>query len=584
MRWTRTLIPTMKETPAEAEAKSHVLMLRAGMIRRLGSGAYSYLPLGLRSLNKIAGIIREEMDRAGAIEVLMPALWPIELLRESGRLKVFGDDVIYFTDRHDREGVLAPTHEEVVTSLVRDNVRSYREIPITLYQIQTKFRDEARPRFGVLRTKEFLMKDAYSFDADQEGLRKSYEAMYEAYFRIFDRCGLTYMVVDAESGAMGGERSEEFVAPCEVPILECVCCEGCGYAANTERGEIGAPPEAGPAASEPELKVVDTPGQVTIEQVSAFLNVNADQMIKTLIYAADGKPVAALVRGDHELNESKLARVLGAKAVELADEKTIESATGAPVGFAGPVGLEGVEIIADHAVPLIQDGVTGANKADAHMVGVLPGRDFTPDKVADLRVAAGGDPCPRCGKPMATQSGMELGHVFQLGTYYSEAMGATFLDSQGKQRPYVMGCYGIGLNRIAAAAIESYADEGGIVWPPNIAPYEVVVLPLDVSDEKIVQGAEQAYEELIGAGVDAILDDREEKAGFKFKDADLVGFPLRVVVGKGYLKTGKLELQVRRDGAKCDVEPEALAGRVRELLAQLSKPARTAQEGQPDDG
>ncbi len=575
MRWTCTLIPTLKETPAEAEARSHVLMLRAGMIRKLGSGAYSYLPLGLRTLNKTVRIVREEMDRAGAVEILMPALWPVEVLQESGRLGVFGEDVIRFTDRHGREGVLAPTHEEIVTALVRDNLKSYRQLPLNLYQIQTKFRDEVRPRFGVIRTREFLMKDAYSFDVDQAGLERSYQAMYDAYVRTFDRCGLDYVVVDAESGAMGGSRSHEFMVSSPMGDDRYVQCAGCGYAANVDRAELAPAPAAEPTDN-PELTEVATPGATTIEQVCALLGVGPDRMIKTLIYSADGRPVAALVRGDHALNEAKLARLLGAEALTLADREMIERATGAPVGFAGPVGLSGVEIVADNGVMQVADGVTGANKADAHITGVVPGRDFQPERIADIRVAAEGDRCPRCGHPLGLSNGIEVGHVFQLGTKYSKTLNATFLDANGEHVPYVMGCYGIGLNRISAAVVESGSDEQGIVWPPDIAPYEAVVLPLDMSEEKVTTAGESAYEALQSGGVDVILDDRPERPGVKFKDADLIGFPVRVVIGKGYLKTGRLEVQVRRDGAREEVAPPALAQSVRDALARLRKPLGAA--------
>jgi prolyl-tRNA synthetase len=582
MRWSRTLIPTLKETPAEAEAISHVLMLRAGLIRKLGSGAYSYLPLGTRIINKINAIVREEMNRAGAVELLMPALWPVDILKESGRLDVFGEDVIRFVDRHGRQGVLGPTHEEIITLLVRDNVSSYRQLPMTLYQIQTKFRDEVRPRFGVLRTREFIMKDAYSFDVDQGGLQRSYDAMYRAYRRIFDRCGLEYVVVDAESGAMGGSGSQEFMVQSEIGDDEYVNCPSCEYAANVERAEIAAIPPAirekararsqtlqqeGKLASGP--REVDTPGASTIEEVSDLLDVSPERMIKTLIYTADGKPVAVLVRGDHELNENKLARVLQAKELDLADAATIESVTGAPMGFAGPVDLKNVDILADYGVMTIADGVTGANRADAHLTDVVPGRDFEPTRVADLRRAGQGDRCPDCGDRMDLSHGIEVGHVFQLGTKYSEALGANFLDDDGEEKPCIMGCYGIGINRIAAAAIESFADENGIVWPPGIAPFEVCVMPLNTNDEEVMEAAEDAYEALLGDGVDVILDDRDERPGSKFKDADLIGFPLRVVVGRGFQKTGKLELQVRQNGRQEDVAPGALPGRVREMLEQL---------------
>ncbi|MBS3762529.1 MAG: proline--tRNA ligase [Planctomycetes bacterium] len=571
MRWTQTLIPTLKETPSEAEAVSHILMLRAGMIRKLGSGVYSYLPLGTRSLNKITAIVREEMDNAGAVEVLMPAMWPIEILKESGRLEVFGDDVIRFTDRHEREGVLGPTHEEIVTSLVRDNMGSYRDIPKTLYQIQTKFRDEVRPRFGVLRTREFIMKDAYSFDADQEGLEESYQSMYDAYRRIFDRCGVEYVIVEAESGAMGGSRSEEFMVPSEIGDDKYVECSGCGYAANIERADIAMASSPGAESPRPEMHQVDTPGARTIEEVSEFLGVEPRQMIKTLIYRVDEQVTAALVRGDHEINENKLGHAFDTANVELAGAETIEEVTGAPVGFAGPVGLEDVQLIADQGIMQILDGVTGANVGDAHITGVVPGRDFEPDQIADIRVADDGDLCPKCGKPMTLSHGIEIGHVFQLGTKYSKSMGATFLDSDGKEREYVMGCYGIGINRIAAASIENYADENGIIWSPAIAPYEVVVMPLGSDNKEVTEAAEKAYESLLRDGIDVILDDRDESPGSKFKDADLIGFPIKIVVGKGYLNTGKLEIQVRKTGEQMEVLPAELDGKVAEIISELQQ-------------
>jgi len=565
MRWTRTLIPTLKESPAEAEAKSHVLMLRAGMIRRLGSGTYSYLPLGLRTLNKIVHIVRQEMDRAGALEILMPALWPIELFQQSGRLEVFAEDLMKLTDRHGRLHALAPTHEEVVTALVRDNVASYRQLPVNLYQIQTKFRDEPRPRFGILRTREFIMKDAYSFDMDEEGLEESYRRMYDAYCRIFDRCGLPYVVVEAESGAMGGSGSHEFMVPCETGTADYVQCPRCGYAANVERAEV-APVPRRQTEAEPELKEVATPGRTTIEQVSEFLGVSAGRMIKTLIYLADGEPVAALVRGDHEINEKKLAALLGAASVELADAATIQRVTGAPVGFAGPVGLKGLKIVSDYAVCALADGVTGANKEDAHLVGVVPGRDYQPDVEADIRVATHGDACARCGAPLNIYSAVEVGHIFKLGTKYSEAIGAKFLDARGKERSYVMGCYGIGINRIMAAAVESSADGKGIAWSPEIAPYQALVLPLDLSNEKVKQASEEAYKALRDGGLDTLLDDRSESPGVKFNDADLIGFPVRVVIGKGYLRTGEYEVQVRRNGRSFAVAPEAVVQAVSTVL------------------
>ncbi len=569
MRWTQSLIPTLKETPAEADARSHVLMLRAGMIRKLGSGTYTYLPLGMRVINKITDIVREEMNRAGAAEVLMPSLWPADILEDSGRLEVFGDDVIKFTDRHGRDGVLGPTHEEIVTLLVKDNIHSYRDLPLNLYQIQTKFRDEVRPRFGILRTREFLMKDAYSFDVDEEGMQRSYRAMYEAYVRIFDRCGLDYVVVDAETGAMGGSGSQEFMVESAIGDDQYVECPECGYAANVERAEIAPATEPRESEPAPTLESVDTPGASTIDEVSEMLDIDPGQMIKTLIYLADGKAVAALVRGDHEINENKLARAIGAENLELASAAKIKEVTGAPVGFAGPVGLEKPQIVADYAVRQIADGVTGANQADAHLTGVVPGRDFEPDRLEDIRRADQGDACPECHAPMGISHGIEVGHVFQLGTKYSKALDATFLDDDGQEKPCIMGCYGIGINRIAAAAVERFADDDGIVWPPSIAPFQVCVMPLNSDSEEVARAAEEAYENLLADGIDVIMDDRDESPGSKFKDADLIGFPIRVVVGRGYLNSGELEVQVRKTGAQEDVAPEALSGRMRELLNDL---------------
>ena len=565
MRWSKSFIPTLKETPAEAEVKSHVLMLRAGMIRRLGSGTYSYLPLGTRTLNKVVNIIREEMNRAGAQEILMPALWPIGLLEKSGRLEVFADDLMRLKDRRGREHALAPTHEEVVTAIARDDMRSYRDLPVNLYQIQTKFRDEPRPRFGVLRTREFIMKDAYSFDQDLEGLNESYEKMYDAYCRIFDRCGLDYVVVEAASGAMGGGVSHEFMVPSEVGNDQFVQCTGCDYAANTEKAEVPEP-EGQPEPGTAELKEVDTPGRTTIEEVSAFLDVTPDRMIKTLIYDADGQAVAALVRGDHEINETKLADAVGAEALELATDETIREVTGAPTGFAGPVGLKEVKIVSDYAVNRVRDGVTGANKEDAHLVGVNPGRDYEADQEADIRMVTEDDVCPRCGAEMHIYDGIEVGHVFKLGTKYSKAMDAKFLDEEGNENHYVMGCYGIGVNRILAAAVECCADDNGMVWNGEIAPCQVAVLPLNITDEEITEAAEQCYETLTNEGLDVLLDDRDERPGFKFNDADLIGFPVRIIIGRGFKKTGKFEVQTRRDGESVDVAGDELADTIRRIL------------------
>jgi len=550
VRWTQTLIPTLKEDPADAEIPSHKLMLRAGLIRKLQAGAYSYLPLGWRALHKAIEIVRQEMDAAGAIEILMPVIQPVELWEESGRYKDYGPMLMHFEDRAGRRTALGPTHEEVVTDIVRNHVNSYRQMPITLYQIQTKFRDEIRPRFGVLRSREFLMKDAYSFDVDLDGLNKSYDAMYQAYCRIFDRCGLNYVVVEAESGPIGGDASHEFMVPSDSGEDVLVQCSKCNYAANTEKAEVGGKESVlrgQESGEEPKpFKKIDTPGRTTIEQVSELLKCKPHGMIKALIYKADGKPVAALVRGDHELNELKLKRALGAAAIEMADADTIQRVTGAPVGFAGPVGIQ-CDVIADRAVGEMKKCVVGANAADAHLVGVIPGRDFSLPPLADLRKAVQGDPCPRCGSAMNLRRGIEVGHVFKLGTKYSKAMGACFVDAKEERREVIMGCYGIGVNRILAALIETNHDADGIRWSTAIAPYTVLVLPLAMQNAELVAAAEKIYAELTARGIDTLIDDREARAGFKFKDADLIGIPLRVAIGERGIKEGVAEIKWRHE-------------------------------------
>ncbi|HOX37256.1 MAG TPA: proline--tRNA ligase [Candidatus Brocadiia bacterium] len=564
MRWSKTLIPTLKEQPAEAEVRSHSLMIRAGLIRRLGAGLYDYLPAGMRSLLKATAIVRQEMDRAGALEILMPVVWPQSLVEESGRLDVFGDLLIRFKDRNGRPHILAPTHEETVTDIVRNEVNSYRQLPINLYHIQTKFRDEIRPRFGVLRSREFIMKDAYSFDADAEGLNRSYQLMYDAYVRVFKRCGLKCIAVEADTGAMGGDASHEFMVPSPIGDDLFVRCEECGYAANLERAEIRPLPDAR-SGKEDKLECVDTPNQRTIEQVTAFLGCRADRMIKTLIYVADGKPVAALVRGDHEVNEVKLKKTLGAKQLELADEATIRAATSAPVGFAGPVGIK-CRVICDQAVTVVNNCVTGANKADAHIINVNMGRDWKPDVVADIRVATNADLCPKCGKPFKVSNGVEIGHVFKLGTKYSDALGAKFLDAEGKEKSCIMGCYGIGVNRLLAARIEQANDDNGIIWSRSLAPYEAAVIPTNVTDPAIFQAAEKVYAGLMETGVDTILDDRDQSPGFKFKDSDLVGFPLKVIIGKKFQKTGEMELKLRSGGEAVFAAADNVVQKARQML------------------
>lgn len=572
MRWTQTLLPTMKETPEGAEIPSHVLMLRAGLINQLMAGAYTYLPLGLRALHKAAAIVRDEMDRAGAVELLMPALTPIALWEQTGRVEAFGDVLIKFDVRRQNRKVpmaLGPTHEEVITDLVAKFVSSYRQMPITLYQVQTKFRNEERPRFGVLRTSEFLMKDAYSFDTSVEALGQSYDKMYAAYCRIFDRCGLTYLPVEAESGPIGGDASHEFMIPADNGEDTVVHCKGCGYAANLEKAEIGARGGDAPQADLKPLTKLDTPGASTIEQVSKFLKCKPRQMIKTLIYMADTQPIAVLVRGDHDANENKVRRAAGAKKLTLAAPEVIQRVTGAPVGFAGPVGLkEALPVYADHDVRAMRNAITGANQGDAHVVGVNPGRDFEPTAYADLRNAADADPCPRCGATLAMRHAIEIGHVFKLGTKYSEALGARYLDSQEKLHPIIMGCYGIGVNRIIASLVETCHDDNGIVWPVALAPYEVLVAPVNVTDPETAQVAQAIYDSLRAAGIDVLLDDRDVRAGVKFKDADLIGFPLRVIISERGLKQKQVEVKWRWDAKAEMFDIEGAADRIRQLIGE----------------
>ncbi len=557
MRYSKLFLPTLKETPAEAEVISHKLMLRAGMIRKLASGIYSYLPMGLRALRKVENIVREEMNRAGAQEVLLPMVQPAELWRETGRWNKYGKELLRLKDRHDRDCCLGPTHEEVITDLVRKEVRSYRDLPLNLYQIQAKFRDEIRPRFGLMRGREFVMKDAYSFDVDEEGLDVTYQAMYRAYCRIFERCGLEFRPVEADTGSIGGHESHEFMVLADTGEDTVACCTKCNYAANVElapvmenKHEVSATSNEAPE----ELREVSTPEKRRVEEVTAFLNISADQLVKTLIFTTEKGPVAALVRGDHELNEVKLKKSLGVEELKLADENTVMELTGAPTGFAGPIGLSGeIRILADQAVSSLVNFVVGANKKDTHLMGVNWDRDLPRPVFQDLRVITSNDPCPRCGGPIELKKGIEVGHVFKLGTKYSEAMGASFLDDRGRERPLVMGCYGIGIGRTVAAAIEQNHDEHGIIFPVPIAPFKVIITVVNIKDREMNTAAEKLYNDLWDRGVEALLDDRKERAGVKFKDADLIGVPLRLTVGKKIKESGDVELKVRAGGDSCAV-------------------------------
>lgn len=571
MRWSQTLIPTMKEVPADAEIPSHQLMLRAGLIRQLMAGVYTYLPLGYRALRKAEEIVRQEMDAAGALEIHMPALQPIELFQRTNRKDAFGNVLINFEiKRGDRKlhCALGPTHEEVVTDLVSKLVSSYRQLPFTLYQIQTKFRNEERPRFGVLRTSEFLMKDAYSFSTNVEDLNKAYDSMYNAYCRIFARCGIEYLPVEAESGPIGGDASHEFMCPAGNGEDSIVYCRKTGYAANLERAETGrSAPAIATAADAQPIEKVHTPNVGSIEAVCKFLKCQPQQMVKTLIYVADGKPVAVLLRGDHEANEGKVRRAVGATSVELASPQVIQEVTGAAVGFAGPVGIK-CPIVADHDVPVIANAVTGANDTDHHLINVNVIRDYALDKTFDLRNAVAGDPSPRGEGTLEMVHGIEIGHVFKLGTKYSVSLDANYVDESEQRKPIIMGCYGIGVNRIIASACETRHDANGLIWPLSIAPYEVVVIPLNVEDAEVRQLSEKIYGELKSAGVDVLLDDRDARPGFKFKDADLIGFPLRVVIGGKGLKEGNVEIKWRTQEA-ADKVP--VAGAVANVLDQLAQ-------------
>lgn len=575
MRQRHLLVPTLREDPADAEIASHRLMLRAGLMRQVAAGIYTYLPLGWRVIQKVMTIIREEMNRAGAQEILMPALHPAELWQESGRWDYYGPELMRLKDRHDRDFALGPTHEEVVTALLRDEVKSYKKLPINVYQIQTKFRDERRPRFGVMRGREFIMKDAYSFDVDEEGLDKSYRAMYDAYVRIFTRCGLNFRAVEADAGAIGGTSTHEFMVLSDVGEDTLAYCTSCAYAANLEKAEVLPPQGDKPSASgTPALERVATPGVRTVEELVRHLGVTPERIIKSVLFQVDGRPVLVLVRGDHEVNEVKVKNLFAANTVEAADAETVRQVMGAPAGFIGPVNApEAVTVVADHAVAHVTDGVVGANEADAHYVHAVPGRDFAVLRYADLRNITADDPCPRCGGTIAFAKGIEVGHVFKLGTKYSEAMGATFLDEEGKERPMIMGCYGIGVTRLVAAIIEQHHDEHGIIWPVSVAPFAVHVVPVNWKNEDQRAAAERLYAALNEAGIEALLDDRDERAGVKFKDADLIGLPLRLTVG-GKVADGLVELKVRATGEQEDVPLEEAVDRVRRRLEELAAPTR----------
>jgi prolyl-tRNA synthetase len=548
MRYSRYFVPTLKETPADAETASHRLMLRAGLIRKLTSGIYTYLPAGLRSIKKVENIIREEMNRSGAVELLMPAVQPAELWLESGRWDYYGRELLRFKDRHDRNACLGPTHEEVITDLARREIRSYRQMPITLYQIQNKFRDEIRPRFGIMRCREFLMKDAYSFDTGEEGAEESYNVMYETYNKIFNRCGLRFRAVEADTGSIGGSFSHEFMVLADTGEDQIVSCLQCDYAANLEKAEV-TPLDSGDVAGHDDLQPLEeviTPGKKSVEEVTEFLSVPPDRLLKTLIFSTQDEILAALVRGDHDINETKLKNLLGVVELELAGPQLVTQTTGAPMGFAGPLGLK-VRIVADNAVMGMKNFIAGGNREDVHLKNVNIDRDFKVDFFGDLRFITPEDRCPRCGSGIKFGRGIEVGHVFKLGTKYSKAMGASFLDEHGVERDIVMGCYGIGVGRTLAAAIEQNHDRNGIIFPISIAPFEAVILPLQVNEQEVADAAEKIYIQLLEKGIDVLLDDRDLRAGFKFNDADLLGIPLRITIGSQNIKKGDIELKLRSE-------------------------------------
>lgn len=567
MKQSMMLIPTLREVPADAEIKSHQLLLRAGYIRQNSSGVYSFLPLGKKVLQKVEEIVREEMNKIGAVELLMPALQQAELWQESGRWYSYGPELMRLKDRHDRDFALGATHEEMITSLVRDEVKSYKRLPLTLYQIQTKFRDEKRPRFGLLRGREFVMKDAYSFHASQESLDETYEKMMEAYSNVFRRCGLNFRAVLADSGAMGGKDTHEFMVLSEIGEDTIAYSDESDFAANIEMAPVVVTYEK--STEEPlALEKIATPNQKSIEEVSTYLGVAPEKCIKTLLFKVDDQYVVALVRGDHEVNDVKLKNVLDATVIELATPEETKEVLGCSIGSLGPIGVNGVKIIADHAVEYIVNGVCGANEEGYHYKNVQPARDFTVDQYVDLRFIQEGDPSPDGKGTIRFAKGIEVGHVFKLGTRYSEAMNATFLDENGKAQPMIMGCYGIGVSRTLAAVCEQFNDEHGLVWPASLAPFDVHLIPVNMKDNAQRMLAEELYEQMKGYRLDVLMDDRADRPGVKFADADLIGLPVRVTVGKK-ASEGMVEVKIRRTGEVIEVTKEEVVQKVLELLKTL---------------
>ena len=569
---TKLYAPTLREVPSDADVVSQQLMLRAGFMRKTANGLYSFLPLGWRSIKKIEAIVREEMDRASAQEIMMPILQPAEIWKESGRWNAYGAEMMRINDRHDNEFCLGPTHEEMITTLVKNEINSYRQLPVNLYQIQSKFRDERRPRYGLMRSREFIMKDAYSFDVDEAGLDESYKSMYDAYTRIFTRCGLTFRPVEADSGAIGGSGTHEFMAIAEAGEADIVYCTKCDYAANIEIGKPGIMKQDEEALQE--LSVVDTPNASTIEDVAEMLNLPLHKTIKAVVFSIDGKIVLAIVRGDHEVNEVAVQHaVLGSVEPEMATPEELEK-VGLTAGFISPVRLKQTEefaIVVDESVMETYNVCGGANKKDAHYININPKRDFNVEDiiVAPIRLITDDDVCPTCGGALEHAKGIEVGQVFKLGTTYSEALQATFLDQNGRPNPMIMGCYGIGVSRTLAAAIEQYHDENGIIWPRSIAPFEAVIVPINAKDEALMSTSKTIYSALQDADVDVLLDDRKDRAGVKFKDSDLIGYPLRITVSKNTLENNEVEIQIRKSGEAITCAIDSVATKVTELLQDL---------------
>ncbi len=568
MRYSQMLIRTAKEVPAEAEVISHQLLLRAGCIRKLTSGLYTYLPLGLAAIKKMEAIVREEMNRSGAQELLMPMVQPADLWEESGRWVQYGPELLRFQDRHNRDYCLGPTHEEVITDIARKELHSYRQLPVNLYQIQTKFRDEIRPRFGLMRGREFIMKDAYSFDVSDEAASQSYQTMHDAYTRIFQRCGLEFRAVEADSGTIGGSFSHEFMVLADTGEDTLVICQECEYAANVEKAKVvlsDTDPEKAPTTDLHDCTKVETPGMKKVDRVADFLQVTPQDVIKTMIYLADGEPVAVLVRGDREVQSVKLKNLLNVTEVALAEDDIAWKLTKLPVGYIGPVEIP-IKMVADQEVMAMVNAVAGANEKGHHLTGVNPGRDFTPVAVGDLRQITKQDRCPACQGALKLTEGIEVGHIFKLGTKYSEAMHAVYQDKEGKEQAMVMGCYGIGVSRVVAAAIEQNHDDNGIIFPLPLAPFQVIILNLGIKNEETCAAAEKLYQDLCDAGVEVLLDDRDERPGSKFKDADLIGIPYRITVGKTWEKEGKVEVRTRRDGATSLLEYEQAASTITTMV------------------